>query len=75
MVTAVHAVALDGVVRFILSLRASGQLGKVRGTAQGLEVEIIRQGFQGLERSYRIFPNVDVVNYGGDSYLVRSDSL
>lgn len=69
--TATHADSLNSVVQFITSLRSAGQLGKVRATAQGLEVEIIRQGWHGPQRSYRLFPNVSVIQYGGESYLTR----
>lgn len=73
MIKASHADSVRGVFEFITSLKAANQLGKVRGTAQGLEVEIIRQGWQGPTRSYRLFPNIDVIPHGGESYLVRSE--
>lgn len=51
-------------VRYITSLEEAGQLGKIRGTTSGVEVEILRQGFgKAKNRSYRIFDlQLQVIN-------------
>lgn len=53
-------------MNFINSLKAADSLGEVKFGIYGLEVEILRQSWSGVSRSWRIFPNVAMVG----EYLV-----
>lgn len=60
----------------IKSLKAAGQLGKIRDLGGKLEVEILRQGWRGLERSYLIFPEWTVFKVSEDEvYILREKEL
>lgn len=58
------------VMAFLTSHKAAGTLGKVSMGLYGLEVEIVRQGWNGPQSSRRVFPSVEIVRYGDESYLV-----
>lgn len=65
---------MNELVQYIKSLEAAGQLGKVRDIGNGVEVEIIREGWQGKEHSFRIFPGWMIYRVSNDEvYLLTKE--